>query len=164
MTSNEVVSTERRASDHGPVRVLHVHSGNLYGGVETLLRTFARHRPDAPLVTMDYALCFDGRIAGELRDAGATVHILGEVRVRSPRRIAAVRRELARLLRAERYDVVVCHSVWSHALFGPVVRGYGARLAHCMHDVPDPKGWLDRWANLTPPDLVLCQGNSELGC
>ena len=66
---------------------------------------------------------------------------------------------LAETLREGRYDVVVCHSAWPHALFAPVVRAYGARLAFHMHDVPNAYGWLDRWANRTAPDLVLC--NSE---
>ena len=157
MISGELVAREPLATDHGRVRVLHVHSGNLHGGVETFLRTVAQHRSDAPSpVTMDYALCFDGRIAGELRAAGATVHLLGEVRVRSPRQIAAARRELARVLRAQRYEVVVCHSVWTHGLFAGVALEQGARLAHYMHDLPNPKGWADRWASLTQPDLVLC--------
>jgi glycosyltransferase involved in cell wall biosynthesis len=138
---------------------LHVHSGNLYGGLETFLRTIAQHRadaPDAPDATMDYALCFEGRLAGELRRAGASVHILGDVRVRSPRRVSAVRREFARVLRLGRYDVVVSHSVWTHAIFGPVVRERGARLVCYLHDVTNPRAWLDRWASLTLPDLVLC--------
>jgi glycosyltransferase involved in cell wall biosynthesis len=59
-------------------------------------------------------------------------------------------------LLAKHYDVVVCHSSWSHLLFAPIARQMGSRLVFHMHDVPDPHSWLDRWASLTPPDLVLC--------
>lgn len=156
MISSEGLISERRAADVDRPRVLHVHSGNLYGGVETFLRTLARHQVPGVQTTMDYALCFDRRIAGELREAGATVHILGDVRVRSPRHIADARRVLARVMTEGRYNVVLCHSVWSHALFGAAARERGVRLALYLHDVPNRHGWLDRWASLTPPDLVLC--------
>jgi glycosyltransferase involved in cell wall biosynthesis len=163
ISGSVVAAANTRASDRAPVRVLHLHSGNLYGGLETFLRTIAQHWTDAAQATMDYALCFEGRLASELRAAGATVRILGEVRVRSPRRVAAVRRELARVLRAGQYDVVVSHSVWTQALFGPVVRKHGARLVCFLHDVTDPLGWLDRWASFTPPDLVLCNSGFTEG-
>ncbi len=139
-------------------RTLHVYSGNLYGGIETFLRTLARH-PRPALAATDFALCFEGRLAKELREAGATLHVLGAVRTRSLRSIIAARRALAETLRRHPYEVVVCHSAWPHALFAPVVRAYGPRLAYHMHDAPNALGWPDRWASLTAPDLVLC--NSE---
>ena len=59
-----------------PLTILHAHSGNLYGGVETMLGTLARH--PGPLVHR-FALCYEGRLAGELRGAGAQVGMLGPV-------------------------------------------------------------------------------------
>ena len=53
----------------GVLRVLHVHSGNLYGGVETFLATLARERAAAPRMTSSFALCFEGRLSSELRGA-----------------------------------------------------------------------------------------------
>ena len=158
MITGEIATREQPLFDRERVRVLHLHSGNLHGGIETFLRTIAQHRMDAPQVSMEYALCFDSRIAAELRQAGAIVHMLGEVRMRSPRRVVAARKKLAEVLRASRYDVVVSHSVWTHALFAPVAveQGRGARLVHFMHDLPNRRGWPDRWASLTPPDLVVC--------
>src|SRR3989304_4913826 len=44
-----------------PITILHAHSGNLYGGVETMLGTLARH--PGPLVHR-FALCYEGRVAG----------------------------------------------------------------------------------------------------
>jgi glycosyltransferase involved in cell wall biosynthesis len=142
-----------------PVRVLHVHSGNLFGGIETYLRNIARYRAYAPSLEMEYAVCFDGQIARDLRDLGAIVHVLGPVRIRSLPSLVRGRRALARALRTRRYDVVVCHSAWSHVIFAPVVRKSAARLLHHMHDIPNPVGWLERWAGLTPPALVLCYHN-----
>ena len=52
------------------LRVLHVHSGNLYGGVETFLATLARDSAAAPRMTSSFALCFEGRLSDELRAHG----------------------------------------------------------------------------------------------
>jgi glycosyltransferase involved in cell wall biosynthesis len=155
MMSSELVSGPEPEL-HARARVLHVLGGNLYGGVETFLRTLARSRAHAAPSTMDFALCFEGRLAGELREAGATLHMLGAARIRSRRSVQAARRALADALTAGRYDVVVCHAAWPHALFAPVVRQRGARLVHHMHDVPNRRGWLDHLAGRTPPDLVVC--------
>ena len=53
------------------MRVLHVYAGNLYGGVESMLATFARVGGEVPEMETRFALAYDGRLAGELRDGGA---------------------------------------------------------------------------------------------
>jgi glycosyltransferase involved in cell wall biosynthesis len=143
-------------SGHEHVRVLHVYSGNMFGGVEWFLRTLAEHGGHAPWMTSEFALCFAGKIANDLRSLGARVHMLGEARFRMPRQVDAARVALSRVLETGRYDVVVCHSAWPHAMFAPVVRTHGARLVQFMHDVPNRRGWIDHLANRTTPDLVMC--------
>lgn len=138
------------------MRVLYVHSGNLYGGVETLLRTLARERGACPAVEAQFALCFGGRLSEELAAEGVKTHVLGGARVSRPRSVWAARRALAELVRREGFDAVVCHSSWSQAVFGPVVRGARLPLALWLHDASAGTHWLDRWARLTPPDLVVC--------
>jgi glycosyltransferase involved in cell wall biosynthesis/2-polyprenyl-3-methyl-5-hydroxy-6-metoxy-1,4-benzoquinol methylase len=128
----------------------------MLGGVEWFLRTLTQQRHHAPWMTTEYALCFDARIAGDLRQLGAKVHILGSVRIRSRRSVATARAKLLEALRHGNYDVVICHSAWPHAVFGPVVRQHGVRFVQFMHDLPNPRGWIDHLANRTPPDLVLC--------
>src|SRR5713226_7522255 len=108
------------------MRVLYVHSGNMYGGVETLLATLARHRDLCPAMEPHYALCFDGRLSEELTAAGVPVHLLGKVRIRQPLTVLRARRMLGDLLLREHFDLVVCHSTWSQSIFGPIVRA--ARL------------------------------------
>src|SRR5437879_1819269 len=105
------------------MRLLHVHSGNLYGGVETLLVTLARYHKLCPLLESEFALCFDGRLASEFRQVGAPLHRLREVRARRPWLVMRARRRLRELLRKKRYDAVACHMPWAQAVFGPVVRG-----------------------------------------
>jgi glycosyltransferase involved in cell wall biosynthesis len=138
------------------MRVLHVHSGNLYGGVETLLGTVARSRSVSPGVEHEFALSFPGRIAQELANAGATVHPLGPARLSRPWSVSRARRALGRLLETQRYDVVICHSLWPHAVFAPVVRGAGAPLAFWLHDAVGGQSWLERLARRTRPQLVIC--------
>src|SRR5437660_2705853 len=137
-------------------RVLHVHSGNLYGGVETLLATVWRERAACPSLETQFALCFEGRLSEELRAAGATVYALGGARVRSPLSVRRARRTLARLLDGQGFDLAVCHSAWTQALFGPVVRASGLPSVFWMHEPADGKHWLERWARRTTPDLVVC--------
>ena len=141
------------------MRVLHVHSGNLYGGVETMLATFWRERAACPALETRFALCFEGRLSEELRAAGACVYALGGVRVRSPLSVRRARHTLAHLLREREFDVAVCHSSWSQALFGSVARAAGVPLVFWMHAPAGGRHWLERWARRTTPDLVVCNSN-----
>lgn len=138
------------------MRVLHVHSGNLYGGVETMLSTLARRRDLCPAMEPHFALCFEGLLSEELAATGARVHRLPDVRISRPAAVLRARRALAALLRDEKFDVVICHSSWSHAIFGRVVRAASLPLVFWAHDAADGTHWLERWARRTPPDLAVC--------
>jgi glycosyltransferase involved in cell wall biosynthesis len=102
-----------------------------------------------------FALCFEGRLSEELRESGAPVHTLGAVRASRPLSVRRAREVLARLLRTGAYDLVVCHSAWTQALLGPVVRDARIPLVFWLHDVITGKHWLERWARRTPPALVI---------
>src|SRR5919108_6680777 len=141
------------------MRVLYLHSGNLYGGAETLLATLARHRELVPQMEPHYALCFEGRLNEELIRAGAPVHLLGKTRISQPLTVRRARRALSELLQRECFDLAVCHSTWSQTLFAPVVRRAGAPFVFWLHNSANGRHWLDRWAQRTIPDLMLC--NSE---
>lgn len=141
------------------MRVLHLHSGNLYGGVETMLSTLARRRAACPEMEPHFALCFEGRLGEELVASGARLHRLPNVRVSRPATVLRARKTLAALLREERFDVAVCHSAWSHALFGKVVRAASLPLAFWSHDAATGRHWLERWARRTPPDLAVCNSD-----
>ena len=137
-----------------PLTILHAHSGNLYGGVETMLGTLARH--PGPLVHR-FALCYEGRLAGELRGAGAQVGMLGDVRFRRPWTVLGARRRLAKTVRAHWPAVVLCHSPWALAAFGPVARAEGVPLVLWAHAAFTGRHWLERLARLTAtPDLAIC--------
>lgn len=138
------------------MRVLHIHSGNMYGGVETLLATLARHRDLAPVMEPHFALCFDGRLSAELTTAGVPVHLLGNVRISRPLTVARTRKALGNLLRRIPFDLAICHSAWSQALFGPMVRAAHLPLVFWLHGEANGRHWLERWAGKTQPDMALC--------
>jgi glycosyltransferase involved in cell wall biosynthesis len=138
------------------MRVLHVYSGNLYGGVETLLATLARGRRLCPEMEPHFALCFEGRLSGELRSTGAPVHMLGRVRLSAPHMVLRARARLKALLRRESFGAVVCHAPWSLIVGGGVVRSAGVPLVFWMHDAACGRHWIERWARRTRPDLVIC--------
>jgi glycosyltransferase involved in cell wall biosynthesis len=138
------------------MRVLYLHAGNLYGGVESTAVTIARYRHLCPEMEPHFAVCFEGRLSRELAATGVSTTILGDVRIRHPWTVRRVRRALRELLRRERFDVVITHSAWGQALFGPVVKAAGLLLAYWFHEPMRGKHWLERWATLTRPDLALC--------
>ncbi len=138
------------------MRVMHIVSGRLYGGVETLLVTLARCRALSAGMEPEFALCFDGRLREELAATGVAVHLLGEVRARHPLSVLRARRRLREVLNTRGIDVVVCHLPWTQAIFGTVARSAGIPLVFWMHGPANGRGWLDRWAALTPPDSAIC--------
>ena len=141
------------------MRVLHVYSGNLFGGVETLLCSLAQCSALAPGVRREFALCFAGQLSASLEQTGATVHLLGDVRFRRPWSIVAARRRLGKILAGGSFSTVVCHSVWAQSIFGPVARAAGVPLVFWLHDAADGRHWLQRLAARTPPDLVIANSH-----
>lgn len=145
------------------MRILHVDAGNLYGGVETLLVTFARSRKLCPGMDHSFALSFEGRLCRELCEAGVPVYSLGEVRSSRYWTIHRARLALRIILNEHRFDVVVTHMSWSHAIFGPEVRRAGIPLVNWVHGLPPKRSWLDVWAGMTLPDLVIYNSRYTAG-
>jgi glycosyltransferase involved in cell wall biosynthesis len=137
------------------MNILHVHSGNLYGGVETFLTTLARARRAAPAMQMSVALSFDGKVGEELRAEGVSTPLLGEVRLRRPDSVWRGRRRLAALLAREKFDVAVCHQAWPQLVFGPVIRRARVPLVLWVHMIQNTHHWLERMAWRTRPDCII---------
>ncbi len=136
-------------------RALHIVSGKLFGGVETLLVTLARYRDACPSLEQQFAVCFDGRLRDELIASGAVVNDLSGARVRHPISIWRARNRLREVIDAQEIDVVICHMAWAHALFAPVARAAGCSLVFWLHMATDGRHWLERWARMTAPDLAI---------
>lgn len=137
------------------MRVLHVYAGNLYGGVEAMLATFARERHRVPEMEPRFALAFDGRLARELRAAGAAVEIVGAARLSRPWTVWRARRRLMAAIEGARPDVAVLHSAWSWAIFAPAVCRAGIPAVFWLHDAVSGGG-AERMAGRTPARLAVC--------
>jgi glycosyltransferase involved in cell wall biosynthesis len=138
------------------MRVLHINAGNMFGGVETFLATLARSRGLTPGVEPEFAVCFNGRLSRELAAAGSPLHMLGEVRIRRPLTLMRARRRLREILSSGIYDAVVCHMAWTQALFGSVARASRVPVVMWQHMASNGRHWLEQWARLAGPDLVIC--------
>ena len=146
------------------LRVLHCAAGNLYGGVETLLGTLAlaKARPDFPRLDSEFALCFEGRLSQEIREAGAVVHPLGAVRFSRPWTVWSARRRLRRLLKERGIDILVTHGCWAHLLAGPAARKGKTPVVFWMHDMigEGKPHWVDRDASKVVPDRVIVNSHA----
>ncbi len=138
------------------MRVLHVSSGNLYGGVESFLTTLVREAPHAPGMESDFAACFDGRFSSELAGMGRSPHSLHSPRLGRPLSVLRARRALVALLKRESYDVIVCHQPWACVVFGSAIRAAGFPVVLWLHMATDGRHWLERLCRIVRPDLALC--------
>lgn len=138
--------------------ILHVYSGNLFGGIESnLVALFSadRARPDGSAPRHAVALCFEGQLAGELRSLGANPQILGPVRFRYPWTTWLARRRLARLLGNPVLKGVVAHGSWAYRLAEPAARQTRVPIALWNHDPFRGLGPLETYALAHPPDFLV---------
>ncbi|HET7231351.1 MAG TPA: glycosyltransferase [Longimicrobium sp.] len=140
------------------MRVLHVYAGNLYGGVEAMLATFARERRLVPEMETRFVLAFEGRLARELRQAGARVDVIGAARLSRPWTVWRARRHLMAAIAGARPDVAVLHSAWTWAIFAPAVCHAGIPAVFWLHDAVSGGG-AERMARRTPARLAICTSN-----
>src|SRR5579859_147940 len=137
------------------MKVLHLYSGDLFGGIQSYLLTLEKFRSFCPDMQPEFALCFPGPLSRELEANQATIHWLGGVQMRYPWLLLRARRRLRKLLRERSYDVAVCHSIWPQALFGPVVREAQLPLVFYHHNINSGQHWFERWARRVLPDHIL---------
>jgi len=137
------------------MKILHVYAGNLFGGIETLLVTLAKTQSICPGIQHYFALCFEGRLANELRKLNAKVRILGNVRLSRPWTLWQARSQLQKLIQQEQFDVLICHACWSQAAFGSLARRNRLPLVLWCHDVLTGQHPIERLAKFVLPDLVI---------
>jgi glycosyltransferase involved in cell wall biosynthesis len=137
------------------VKILHIHSGNIFGGVERILIALASHKSVSKDFEHEFALCFQGRLATELTIAGARVYLLPSVRLGNPFEVLRTRRELQALFKRENFDLAIVHSAWSHIVFGPVVKAGEVPLIFWLHTRAAGDRLLERCAQLYFPDAIL---------
>lgn len=143
--------------------VLHVTAGHAFGGIESMLVTVARHQYEFPAVRHAFALCFEGRLADELREAGARVSVLGAASLSRPWSVMRARDRLRRVVRARTVDVVATHGMWPHALFAPVARLLQRPVVYFAHGGASPENWADRMGRRVVPDHIVANSRFTAG-
>jgi len=141
------------------MKLLHLYSGNLYGGVERMLGTLARLQNLYPQLEHSFALCFHGKLWDELQSHTTRLYNLGEVRTRYPWTVLQSRSRFSKILNEAKPDWVVFHTPWPQAIYGGTARRAGYKIATWFHDIPHPEKWLDRWAGLTKPDRIIANSH-----
>jgi len=111
-----------------------------------MLTTLARRSTACPEFKQEFALCFEGRLSRELEALGAVSHAIGSVRVSRPVSVIRSRRELRKLLIDRKFEVLVFHSAWSHAIFAPVARAGRLPAVVWMHGTSGGRHWSERWS------------------
>lgn len=137
------------------MKVLHVSAGAMYGGVERMLATLEKFKAFCPNMEPHFAVSFEGRLSQEV-----PAHVLGATRVSNPLTILRARKALRELLARQKFDVVVCHLPWAHAIFAPVARAAGVPVVFWMHGFATGKHWSERWARTVPPAVVICNSHA----
>ncbi|MGZ4787333.1 MAG: glycosyltransferase family 4 protein, partial [Terriglobales bacterium] len=138
-----------------PIRMLHLHSGNIMGGIESLMLTMAESAGFTPDTKHEFALTFDAEFAAHLRRTGATVHLLPRIRLRHLPSVYQSRRQLRMLLGQFQFDAVFAHSSWTQLLFSDIARRRSIPQIFWMHG-PYDGHWLQKLASFQRPDFVIC--------
>lgn len=138
------------------MKVLHVSSAELYGGIETVLVSLARHRALCPGLDQHFALCFEGRLSEELHALDVPVYMLGNVRLKNPLSIRRARRMLDSVIKRCNFDVIICHGPRTMVFFSKTVRGAQKPLLMWMHGIRVLKRWLNHLLGRNLPDLMIC--------
>ena len=142
------------------MRVTHVVSGRLFGGIEQMLVTIARFRHLTPGIDHRFAIAAPGRLEHELHASGVDVQLLGDVRLSRPASVIQARAQFAKMLTAPAVSptptAVICHAPWAFALFAPVARRRAIPVVLWQHDHASGRSLVERWAKKTRADLVIC--------
>jgi len=134
--------------------VLHVYSGNRFGGIEVLLLELQRRRSDAPELESSFVLFFEGRLSRKLRESGAPLSVLPEVRFSRPWTVWRARAALRSHLGQHSIDAVICHEFWAYALAAPIVRAAHLPLLSWHHS-PSSGYRLERAVRRVPPAMAI---------
>lgn len=125
------------------VRVCHVSMSLQTGGLERLLVDFSRFHDRHRFAMQFVALSGNGQPADDIRAAGCPVRVLNEsVKIRKLRTVV----ELAKVLRAERIQVVHTHNTYAHFYGSLAAKLAGvAVIVNTQHGRGCGKGWKAKW-------------------
>jgi glycosyltransferase involved in cell wall biosynthesis len=137
-----------------PFKVLHLASGNLYGGIEKILTTFAKNQEYSPEMLQDFAVCFNGRLRNELLEAKVTVHDIGSFRYSRPWSLPPVQKKFAEILKSGGYDAVIFYGSWQYVALVKTAKKAGCRCVFWAMNYFG-SGLLDWFAKWSKPHVAL---------
>lgn len=156
-------AVESAAAGRRPLRVCHVSLTLKTGGLERLLADVARHHDGAQCRPEFLALTEVGRFADVIRDTGCRVHTL------SPSGRFGQLRQMVRLFRTGRFDVVHTHNTYPH-----IWASIAARLArvpvvvNTRHGQRAGHGWKSRtqfrWASHLVDRIIAVSDDAAQLC
>jgi glycosyltransferase involved in cell wall biosynthesis len=111
-----------------------VSAGEVYGGVERFISTFARHLHDSGKGTASVFLFSDGLLAQELRNAGLSVDVLASKGRYDPELVS----RLATAFRQKAINVVHAHGYKASILSGLAARRLGLPAVKTEHGALEP--------------------------
>ncbi len=146
-----------------PLRVCHVSLTLKTGGLERILTDIARHHDPAASVPEFLAIREVGRFAEEIRRTGCPVHLL-----RPAGRIGLVR-QMAKIFRAGRFDVVHTHNTYPHLYASLAARLAGVPVVvNTRHGQRAGHGWKSRtqfrWASHLVDRIVAVSDDAAQLC
>ena len=136
------------------MKVLHLHAGVLYGGVETFLVTLARKENQEADMDHVFATCFESRLTDELRAVNADSVLLPGARFSRPWTILQARMMCNKLIRKIKPDVIIGHMAKSYWLFAPVAKRNKIPIVLYLHS-PVTKDWVDLSCRQYQPELMI---------
>jgi glycosyltransferase involved in cell wall biosynthesis len=135
--------------------------GERLGGAETMLWALLRHI-DRSRVEPHVIALQSGPFEREIAALGVPTTVVEAGRLRQAGRTVTSVRTIARLLRAERPDVIVNWSPKTHLYGGTAARlvGLSDRVVWWQHGISDGN-WLDRLATALPARAVGCSSRAS---
>lgn len=136
------------------MRILHVYSGNLFGGVEKMLLTLAENSSQD--LQHHFALVFSGRLSQMLQALSSPCDLLYPVKLRSPRSIWRARSRFKSLLHSKNYEAIIFHEKWSYLLFADLVPASHKNKFLWVHDEFKNEGFLEKALVKLSPKKMIC--------
>jgi glycosyltransferase involved in cell wall biosynthesis len=138
--------------------ILHIYSGNLFGGIETHILALIEadiQRRCSNSYGHHVALCFEGRLSNDLKNMGRPPVKLGKSRFRYPWTIWRARHRLKLAILQLKIKSIVAHAPWSFRLASPVARKLKIPIALWNHDIITGQNQLEKYASKFPPDFII---------
>jgi glycosyltransferase involved in cell wall biosynthesis len=133
--------------------VLHVGTGNLFGGVENIMLSIARVTASEGRKHA-FAYCYEGRLAEELRLSGAEMLRYPAFRYSNPFSLVHARNHFSRLLEVNSFETVIFYAPWTYDALSGIAVKMGAKIVFWAMNYLG-KGILDLFMRWRCPNYLL---------